>query len=71
MFQRNVGTADRALRALVGLALIAIAIGVDGMAWGWIGVVPLATSLIGYCPAYRLIGWSSCRGSRNARNAQG
>jgi len=71
MFQRNLGNTDRALRALAGLALLAIAIGVDGMAWAWIGLVPLATSLIGYCPAYRLIGWSSCRGIRNPHNAQG
>jgi len=62
----NVGTVDRALRALVGLALIASAlVGAIGV-WGWIGVVPLATALIGFCPAYRVVGLSTCAG-RDAR----
>ena len=59
----NVGTIDRALRIVIGLALIAGALtGMIG-AWGWVGVVPLATGLFRFCPAYRLLGLSSC--SRN------
>lgn len=61
MFQRNLGPIDRGLRALAGLVLVAAAVFGDGMAWGWIGLIPLATSVVGYCPAYRLFGWSSCR----------
>lgn len=60
MFSRNIGNPDRAARAIVGLALIALALFGEGMAWGWIGVVPLATSLVGFCPAYRLFGLSTC-----------
>lgn len=60
----NVGTVDRVLRIIVGLALLALALGlVPGMApqvWGWIGIVPLATALIGYCPAYSILGVSTC-----------
>lgn len=57
---RNVGGIDRILRIIVGLALIALAVtGTVGW-WGWIGVIPLATGLIGTCPAYRLLGMSSC-----------
>mgnify|MGYP003347255909 CR=1 FL=1 len=56
----NVGGIDRILRAVVGIALIALAathvIGV----WGYIGVVPLLTALVGFCPAYTLLGLNTC-----------
>jgi hypothetical protein len=56
----NEGTIDRALRILAGLVLIALAAtGTVGL-WGWIGVVPLATGLIGWCPAYTLLGINTC-----------
>lgn len=56
----NVGGIDRVLRIVAGLALIILAItGVIGN-WGWIGVVPLATGLFRVCPAYGLLGFSSC-----------
>lgn len=57
---RNVGGIDRILRIIVGLVLIGLAAtGTVGL-WGWIGVVPLATGLLGTCPAYRLIGLNTC-----------
>ncbi|MGO9674970.1 MAG: DUF2892 domain-containing protein [Methylocella sp.] len=58
--EANVGTIDRAARIVVGLALIAGSL--SGMigAWGWIGVVPLATGVFRFCPAYRLIGLNTC-----------
>lgn len=60
----NVGTIDRALRVVVGLALIAFALrlGFPDTGWnwiGWIGVVPLTTALIGNCPAYSVFGFST------------
>ena len=56
----NEGTVDRALRVLAGLVLIGLAAsGTVGM-WGWIGVVPLATGLLGFCPAYTIFGLSTC-----------
>ena len=61
----NEGTVDRTLRILVGLALIASPIGVYGIenahAWGWIGLVPLMTGLVGICPLYSLFGIKTCR----------
>lgn len=55
----NVGGIDRLLRFVVGLALmVATARGAIG-AWGWLGVVPLATSMFGFCPAYLPFGISS------------
>ncbi|HPT49381.1 MAG TPA: DUF2892 domain-containing protein [Accumulibacter sp.] len=56
----NVGGLDKILRIVIGIALVALAItGVIGV-WGWIGVVPLLTGLIGKCPAYSIFGISSC-----------
>jgi len=49
--KRNVGTFDRVLRFIVGIGLISLVIVGPQTAWGWIGVVPLATSLLGWCPA--------------------
>ena len=60
MFKTNEGGVDRALRLIAGIALITLAAtGVVGV-WGWIGVVPLATGLIGWCPAYTLLGLNTC-----------
>ncbi|GAB3553747.1 DUF2892 domain-containing protein [Noviherbaspirillum agri] len=59
--QANVGGIDRILRIVVGLALIgATVMGAIG-AWGWLGVVPLATGLFGFCPAYPLLGIRTCK----------
>jgi Protein of unknown function (DUF2892) len=56
----NVGTVDRVVRVVVGLALItAAAMGRIGL-WGWLGVIPLATGLFRFCPAYTLLGMNSC-----------
>ncbi|HNV87553.1 MAG TPA: DUF2892 domain-containing protein [Methylotenera sp.] len=57
----NVGGIDRVIRIVVGLALIAWALIGGGPMWAWIGVVPLATALINFCPAYALLGMSTCK----------
>lgn len=58
---KNLGGIDRILRLLVGIALIALAVtGVIG-AWGYIGVVPLLTAAIGWCPAYLPLGIRTCK----------
>ncbi|MEK0081912.1 DUF2892 domain-containing protein [Benzoatithermus flavus] len=56
---RNVGTIDRVVRIVAGLVLLALAL-FGGQWWGWLGVVPLVTALAGFCPAYRLLGLSTC-----------
>ncbi len=58
---QNVGGLDRALRILVGIALVATALLVEGAVWGWIGVVPLATGLIGWCPLYAPLKFNTAR----------
>ena len=57
----NVGTLDRALRVVVGLVLLALVFVGPKTLWGLIGIVPIATGLIGFCPAYRLLGLSTCK----------
>ena len=57
---RNEGTIDRALRIIAGLVLISLVFIGPQTVWGWIGVVPLITGLVGYCPAYRLLGINTC-----------
>ena len=58
--QGNVGTMDRVLRMIAGGGLVACALtGLIGP-WGYLGVVPLLTGAFGFCPAYRLFGFSSC-----------
>ncbi|MEW6465512.1 DUF2892 domain-containing protein [Tibeticola sp.] len=61
----NEGTIDRALRIIVGLVLLGLAYTGTVGAWGWIGVVPLATGLIGWCPAYTLLGINTCPMKKN------
>ena len=61
----NVGVIDRALRITLGIVLIALVFVGPQTPWGWLGVVPLATALIGFCPAYRLFG--ICTTRRKAR----
>jgi len=55
----NMGIIDRVVRAVIGLALIAATLmGWIGL-WGWIGVVPLATAVVSFCPLYAALGISS------------
>ena len=56
----NVGGIDRILRIIVGIALIALVFVGPQTPWGWIGVIPLVTGLFSYCPAYSLLGLSTC-----------
>jgi O-antigen ligase len=59
-FTKNAGTVDRALRAIAGLVLITLALTGTIGAWGWIGVIPLVTAALGWCPAYTLLGIKTC-----------
>lgn len=56
----NIGTIDRSIRIVAGICLIAATFfGLIGP-WGWLGLVPLATGLFRFCPAYRLLGLRTC-----------
>ena len=56
----NVGGIDRSIRIVIGLVLIGLAAtGTVGW-WGWLGLLPLATGYIGWCPPHALFGWNTC-----------
>jgi len=64
MFKTNVGNIDRILRIVVGLVLIALVFVGPQTPWGWLGLIPLATGLLRTCPAYSLLGVSTCPAKR-------
>ncbi len=56
----NVGGIDRITRIAIGLVLLGLTANGTIGAWGWLGIVPLATGAIGWCPPYALFGWNTC-----------
>ena len=60
MLSKNVGSIDRILRIVVGLGLISLVFVGPQTPWGWIGIVPLLTAVISFCPLYTLIGIRTC-----------
>ncbi len=57
---KNEGTIDRVLRVIAGAALVSLVFVGPETPWGWIGVVPLVTGLVGNCPVYSLFGIITC-----------
>ncbi len=57
----NEGTLDRTIRVIVGLALVSLTLVGPRSPWGLVGLVPLATGVVGFCPLYRLVGLSTRR----------
>jgi hypothetical protein len=62
----NVGGIDRILRVVAGLVLIGLTLAGQIGAWGWLGIVPLATGALRFCPVYPLLGLSTCPLERKA-----
>ncbi len=65
----NVGTIDRIIRIVIGIALLAFA-AFDHGEWRWvglIGVVPIATALMRFCPLYTLLGMRTCPMAKDAK----
>lgn len=56
MISKNEGKFDRGLRVVLGAALISIVFVGPETSWGWVGLLPLITGLVGKCPAYTLFG---------------
>lgn len=57
---RNVGTIDRVIRVAAGAALVALALADVVGPWGYLGIIPVLTGVVGACPAYTLFGISTC-----------
>lgn len=60
IFPRNEHSVERAVRVALGLALLLLVVVGPKTPWGLLGLVPLATGLVGSCPAYTLLGISTC-----------
>lgn len=56
MFTHNLGNVDRAVRLALGIALLAMIVFPPVTAWGWLGLIPLATAIFGVCPLYAVFG---------------
>ena len=61
----NEGGLDRAIRVIAGLAILSLVFVGPQTPWGYLGLVPLATGIVGFCPAYALLGINTC-GARKA-----
>lgn len=61
MLKLNEGTIDRVIRIALGVTLLALVFVGPKTVWGWIGILPLATGLIGWCPLYAVLGISTRR----------
>jgi hypothetical protein len=61
---QNIGPIDRAIRLVAGLALLSLVVTGPQTWWGLLGIVPLVTALIGWCPPYALLGFSTCNARR-------
>ncbi|PUE06675.1 hypothetical protein B9Z51_12020 [Limnohabitans sp. T6-5] len=58
---QNIGGIERIVRVLVGLVMVGLTLAGQIGVWGWLGLVPMATGLIGWCPPYSLIGINTCK----------
>ena len=60
----NEGTLDRVIRFVLGIGILSLAFAGPRSAWGYIGVIPLVTGAVGFCPLYRMIGVSTCAAAK-------
>jgi len=61
--KQNVHNIERVIRVIAGLGIISLVFIGPQSPWGWLGVIPLATGIIGWCPPYALLGISTCKKS--------
>jgi len=59
--KKNVGSVERAIRIITGIAILSFAFVGPQSPWAYLGIIPLATGLMGWCPAYALLGISTCK----------
>lgn len=57
---KNEGTLDRSIRIVLGLVLLSLVFIGPQTPWAWIGIVPLITGIVGFCPLYKVIGLNTC-----------
>ena len=59
--KQNVHNIERVVRIIAGLSIISLVFIGPQSAWGWLGLIPLATGIVGWCPPYALFGFSTCK----------
>jgi hypothetical protein len=59
--KKNVGSVERVIRVIAGIAILSLAFVGPQYPWAYLGIIPLATGLMGWCPAYTLSGISTCK----------
>ncbi|MGM0571974.1 DUF2892 domain-containing protein [Marinobacter sp.] len=62
---KNMGSADRVIRVIIGLVLLSLVFVGPQTPWGWIGIIPLVTAAIGVCPLYSIVGIKTCPTKRS------
>ena len=60
MLKANAGTVDRAMRVIFGLMIVSLVFVGPQTAWGWLGLIPIATGFVGWCPLYAALGMNTC-----------
>lgn len=58
---KNIHNVERAVRIIIGLIAVSLVFIGPQSNWGWLGLVPLATGLTGWCPPYSMLGISTCK----------
>ncbi|MGK2858697.1 MAG: YgaP family membrane protein [Thermoanaerobaculia bacterium] len=69
LFPSNEGLADRVIRVLIGVAVLSLAFFGPKTPWAYLGIIPIVTGLLGSCPAYTLLGISTCPMKRSSNAA--
>jgi len=59
--KKNVGSVERVIRVIAGIAILSLAFVGPRSPWAYLGIIPLATGLLGWCPPYALLGISTCK----------
>lgn len=59
--KKNIGNTERIIRVLFGLGILSLAIVGPKTMWGYLGIVPLVTGFVGWCPPYAILGINTCR----------
>ncbi|BAK74882.1 protein of unknown function [Pseudogulbenkiania sp. NH8B] len=59
--KQNIGRIERVVRIAAGLGIVSLALVGPHSPWGWLGLIPLATGLVGWCPPYALLGINTCK----------
>lgn len=59
--KKNIGSVERIIRIAAGIGILSLAFVGPKSAWAYLGLIPLATGLIGWCPPYALFGFSTCK----------